>query len=192
MTDWTRPDRHQFGGLFDALQSDLDDLRHGILDRSRSDGKRWSLTAEQLFDRAIARPRETVTTSGGGRPAGSHSSPTESAATTKDSEEVVRLRELVTHVRTALLCLDDAVKTLDRATPDQQRPDRPDLNACRVCSRPGKPEPVYRAERCRWCYDFWILWKVDTPPAILKMRREGKRISEQAIRTELDWEAMVG
>ena len=194
MTDfvrWARPDRAQFLGLLESLQADIDDLRGGILDRSRANGKRWSLTAEQLFDRAMARPRETVVQAGGGRPSGSHSAPTESAAITVDSAEMVALREFVTHVRTALLCLDDAAKVLDRSTPDNQRPDRPNLDCCRVCSRPNDEPPIYRAERCQWCYRFWLDWKVDAPEPILKLRRQGKPISENAIRQVLD-EALAG
>ncbi len=189
---WARPDRVQFLALLDALASDVEDLRHGLPDRARDNGKRWSLTAEQLFDRAMARPRETVPASDGRRPVGSHSAPTETAAVTFDSAEMVALRQLVTHIRSALGYLDDAAKVLDRATPENQRPDRPVLDCCRVCSRPGKPEPIYRSERCRWCYDFWLMWRNDVPEPILKMRREGRRISESDIRTELDIELLAG
>jgi hypothetical protein len=185
----TRPDEHQLALLLDGVDELVVDLRMGILDRSRPDGKRWSLTAEQLLSRARAHPRETVTTD---RDAGVRGSgppdPTMRQATTVDSAEMVALKELLAGVHTATHALGQAVKALDKATPEQQRPDRPDLNCCRVCSRPGKPEPIYASERCQWCWRFWRLWGVDVPGSILKLRREGRPISENVIRKVLDEE----
>jgi hypothetical protein len=187
----TRPDERQLEQLLDGIDEAVLDLRLGILDRSRPDGKRWSLSAEQLLSRARARPRETVTVdkAGGGRTSGPPD-PTMTQAITVDSAEMKALKELLEGVHTATHALGQAVKALDKATPEQQRPDRPELG-CRVCSRPGKPEPIYRAERCRWCYDFWLLWKVDAPDSLLKLRREGKRITENLIRKVVD-EELVG
>ena len=191
----TRPDERQLEQLLAGCAEAVDDLRLGILDRSRPNGKRWSLTAEQLLARARSHPRETVTVdrAGGGRGSGPPD-PTMRQATTVDSAEMVALKELLAGVHTATAALGQAVKALDKATPEQQRPDRPNLDACRVCTRPGvEPEPVYRSERCRWCYDFWCRWShdgisVDVPESILKLRRQGKRITENVIRKVLDEE----
>lgn len=187
--DSTRPDERQLADLLAGVDELVTDLRLGILDRSRPGGKRWSLTAEQLLSRARARPRETVTVdkAGGGRPSGPPD-PTMSQAITVDSLEMRMLKQLLAGVHAATQDLGQAVKALDEATPEQQRPDRPDLNCCRVCSRPGKPEPTYASERCQWCWRFWKLWGVDVPESILKLRREGRPISENAIRKVLDEE----
>lgn len=184
-----RPDERQLVSLLDGVDELLLDLRMGILDRSRPNGKRWSLTAEQLLSRAAARPRETVVVehAGGGRPSGPPD-PTMSQAITVDSLEMRSLTKLLEGVHAATKHLGYAVKALDEATPEQQRPDRPDLNCCRVCSRPGKPEAVYASERCQWCWRFWRLWGVDVPDPILKLRREGRQISENAIRMVLEEE----
>lgn len=190
--DSTRPDERQLADLLNGVDELVSDLRLGILDRSRLNGKRWSLTAEQLLSRARARPRETVTVdkAGGGRPSGPPD-PTMSQAITVDSLEMRMLKQLLAGVHAATQDLGQAVKALDEATPEQQRPDRPDLNCCRVCSRPGKPEAIYASERCQWCWRFWKLWGVDVPDSILKLRREGRQISENLIRKVLD-EEMAG
>lgn len=196
--DSTRPDERQLADLLGGIVELVDDLRLGILDRSRPNGKRWSLTAEQLLSRARSRPRETVTVdkAGGGRPSGPPD-PTMSQAITVDSLEMRMLKQLLAGVHAATQDLGQAVKALDEATPEQQRPDRPALDCCRVCTRPGvEPEPVYRSDRCRWCYEFWLRWShdgvsVDPPESILKLRRQGKRITENLIRKVLDEELAV-
>jgi len=172
----------------------LDDLELGILDRSRPDGKRWSLTAYDLFNRARVRSRDKLPQPDSGRRAlGGHSDPTstEAAARVEDKDEDLKhWRDLQLELRVAMVYLRKLAPILAEATPAQQHPDRIEVG-CRICSRPGKPEPIYRAERCRWCYDFWLLWKTDVPEAILKLRRAGKRITEQAIRAELE-EVLAG
>lgn len=187
-----QPDAQQLRGLIAEMRALADDFELGILDRSRPDGKRWSLTAEQLMARAKAAARAEKS-GGGGTPSygadGSRNGPTPAQAMTV-SEERKAWDEWLMDVQVAMTYLRRAVVVLDKATPAQQHPDRPEFG-CRVCSRPGKPELIYRSDRCRWCYDFWILWKVDAPAAILKLRREGKRITENLIRRELD-EELVG
>lgn len=190
--DSTRPDFRQLREMLAELRSAADDFEFGILDRSKPDGKRWSLTAEQLMERAKAATRAEKS-GGGGTPSygrdGSRNGPTPAQAMTV-SEERRQWNEWNLDVQVAVTYLRRAVDLLAAATPAQQHPDRPELG-CRVCSRPGKPEPIYRAERCQWCYRFWLDWKVDVPEPILKLRREGKPVTENAIRLVLD-EVLAG
>lgn len=170
----------------------LDDMELGILDRSRPDGKRWSLSAYDLFNRARVRSRDKLPQPDRGRRAiGVHGDPTASEAGTRvedNDEDLKHWHALQLELRVAMGYLRRVTPILAEATPAQQHPDRIEVG-CRICSRPGKPEPVYRgtasaSERCRWCYDFWTQWGVDAPAAILKLRRDGKRITEQLIRAE--------
>ena len=126
----------------------------------------------------------------GRRDVGGYGDPTQTQAFARvedNDEDLNHWREFLMDLQVGLTYFRRLPTTLAKATPAQQHPDRPEFG-CRVCSRPGKPEPIYRAERCRWCYDFWLLWRADVPEPILKLRREGKRITEQAIRLELDEE----
>ena len=186
-----RPDEHQLRDAITEVRGILDDLELGILDRSKPDGKRWSLTAFDLLARARVRSRDKLPVPDRGRRSlGGHGDPTatQAAARVEDNDEDLHhWREFLMDLQVGLTYFRRLPTTLAKATPAQQHPDRPEFG-CRVCSRPGKPEPIYRAERCRWCYDFWLLWKADVPAAILKLRREGKRITEQLIRLELDEE----
>lgn len=193
-----RPDERQLRELLAELDSIRADIELGILDRSKPDGKRWSLSAFDLMARARLRTRDGFPASNGGGGGGASKKggdygggvvPSLALAgdTNTDRQHwdrlLLRLQLMLTNGR-------HAVQELAAATPAQRHPDRPEFG-CRICSRPGKPEPIYRAERCEWCYRFWLLWKADAPDAILKLRREGKRITEQAIRLELG-EEMAG
>jgi hypothetical protein len=126
---------------------------------------------------------------GGGTPSygadGSRNGPTPAQAMAV-SEERKAWDEWLMDIQVAMTYLRHAIVVQAKATPAQQHPDMPEFG-CRVCSRPGKPEPIYRSERCR-CQDFWILWKVDAPEPLIKLRREGKRITENVIRNVLDEE----
>lgn len=183
-----RADERHLAQVMAEMRALADDFEFGILDRSRSDGKRWSVTAVQLM--AMAKSPMRSTGGGGSGPHyaadGSRPGPTPGQALVP-SEDRRRWDEWLTDVQTGLAHLRRANDILARATPAQQHPDHPE-EGCRVCSRPGKPEPIYRAERCRWCYDFWILWKVDPPHSLLKLRRQGGRITENVIRKVLDEE----
>lgn len=174
------------------LRATADFLELGLVDHGRPDGKRWSVTAFDLLERARVRSRDKlVRDRGGRRGAGGPPDPTGSEAAERvedNDEDLVRWRELLMDLDVAVTYLRRLPKVLADATPAQQHPDRLEVG-CRVCSRPGKPEPIYRSERCQWCYRFWLDWKVDVPPAILKKRREGRTVTEQMIRAELE-EAM--
>ncbi len=173
----------------------LDDMELGILDRSRPDGKRWSLSAYDLFNRARVRSRDKLPQPDRGRRAlGGHGDPTASEAGTRVEDNDPDLRHwhaLQLELRVAMGYLRRLAPILAAATPAQQHPDRPEFG-CRVCSKPGKPEPIYRAERCQWCYRFWLDWKVDAPEPILKLRREQKPITINLIRQALDVNELVG
>jgi hypothetical protein len=188
----TLPDRVQLAGLIAELRSILDDLEEGIVDRSRPDGRRWSVTAYQLI--ALARAKKPdgfpppSSGEGGGSTGGSHGGgpvPMLVMANLNDADRKAA-EDLVLNVQIMASYGRHAVKVIDKATPENQRPDRPMLDCCRICSRPGKPEPIYRSERCQWCYRFWLEWKVDVPPSILKLRREGRAIYDRDIRDAVD------
>jgi hypothetical protein len=184
-----KPDERQLEQVLAEIRALADDFELGIIDRARPDGKRWSITAAQLMAKAKA-PTPSNGTGGGTvhyAADGSRPGPTPARALMV-SEERKAWDSWLTEVWTGVLALRRANDILAKATPEHQRPDRPDLDACRICSRPGKPEPIYRAERCRWCYDFWLDWKLDVPEPILKLRRHGKRITENDIRTVIEEE----
>lgn len=189
-----RPDERQLDELLCEIESVVDRLRHGSVDPNR-DGKRWSLTAFQLLSRARMKTRDGFPASNGGGGGGASKKGGDygggvvpSLALAGDTnEDRKHWDNLLLDLQVAMTYLRRLPAYIEKATPAHQHPDRL-VEACRVCSRPGKPEPIYRAERCRWCYDFWLLWKADVPAGILKLRREGKRITEQLIRLELDEE----
>jgi len=56
---------------------------------------------------------------------------------------------------------------------------------CKCHGSIGRFEEVHRAERCRWCYDFWLTEGVDPPAELLKARAAGKRISDAMVREAL-------
>lgn len=192
------PTHGQLTEMLDELRGAIDDLRLGILDRSKPNGRRWSLTVFELLDRARVRRRDKLVPAERPR-ARAYGDPTVGDAIERVTDEDPDLRawrSLLIDLQTMLTYGRHAVGTLATATPAQQRPDRIEVG-CRVCSRPGKPEPVYRSERCRWCYDFWRQWScdgvsVDVPPAILRARREGKRITYAMIEAELNDVEMAG
>ena len=153
-----RPDERQLRELLSELDSIRADIELGILDRSKPDGKRWSLSAFDLMARARLRTRDGFPASNGGGGGGASKKggdygggvvPSLALAgdTNTDRQHwdrlLLRLQLMLTTGR-------HAVQELAAATPAQRHPDRPEFG-CRVCSRPGKPEPIYRAERCRWC-----------------------------------------
>lgn len=191
-----RPDERQLDELLCEIESVVDRLRHGSVDPNR-DGKRWSLTAFQLLARARMKTRDGFPSSTGNGGGGASKKGGDygggvvpSLALAGDTNEDRRHWDnLLLDLQVAMTYLRRLPAHIEKATPAHQHPDRPE-DGCRICSRPGKPEPIYRAERCEWCYRFWLLWRADAPEPILKLRREGKRITEQAIRLEL--EEMVG
>lgn len=182
----TRPDRHQVEGMIDELRSIADAMELGLLDPERK--QRWSLTAFDLLARAAIRRRHKVAVERTQRRGRGYADPTSAVATEAlddDDPELKAWRDWLTDVEVMLTYGRHALMLQDRSTPAQQRPDKPEPG-CRVCSRPGKPEPIYRAERCQWCYRFWLDWKVDAPEPILKLRRQGKPVSENAIRSAIE------
>lgn len=182
-----RPDETQLRNAIDEMRGVLDDLELGILDRSKPDGKRWSLTVYELLARARVRSRDKLPAASAGRGAiGGHGDPTCSAATARVDDNDEDLRhwiELLTDLEVARTYLRRLPGYLRQATPAQQHPDRPRLDVCRVCG--DTEEPVYRSERCRWDYDRWLEFGVDVPERITRWRRQGKRITEAMIRAEL-------
>ncbi len=185
-----RPDETQLRNAIDEMRGVLDDLELGILDRSKPGGKRWSLTVYELLARARVRSKDKLPGPERGRGAiGGHGDPTcsEAASRVEDHDEDLRhWHELLTDLEVARTYLRRLPAHLRAATPAQQHPDRPNLECCRVCSRKGDEPAIYRAERCQWCYRFWLDWKVDAPEPILKLRREGKPVSENAIRAAIE------
>lgn len=202
-----RPDERQLAEIFRELRSGIDDLEKGIEDRANQNGRRWSLTAGQVVAEGRGSQRDGFPRTGdakkplprGNRPPdpdpeadGGHTAYGDTVggiATARDAPEVVRAHDLLRSIELMRSAKNAAVQVLVDATPAQQHPDRPDLDSCRVCSRAGHPVPVYRTsgadERCEWCLRFWLLWQVDVPADILKLRHQGKRVTENAIRAAL-------
>ena len=190
----THPDRGQVEGMIAELRSIADAMELGLLDPERK--RRWSLTAFDLLSRAAIRRRHKVgerpgTQRRGGEEGGLwYSDPAGSEATSlvggdSHDPDLKAWKDWLQDVEVMLTYGRHALTLQDKATPDQQRPDKLEP-CCRVCSRPKKPEPIYRAERCQWCYRFWLDWKVDAPEPILKLRRVGKVVTENAIRAAIE------
>jgi hypothetical protein len=178
------------------LESIADRLRHGIPDPAKP-SRRWSLTAFSLFAAARVRSRDKLPAPERGRgSAGGHGDPTYSETSARVADNDADLKawhEWRTDVQLMLNYGRHAVELLDKATPAQQRPDRPETGRCRVCGEGpiyrGRPEDV--SERCRWCYDRWIEFGQDMPQRIVKWHKQGKRVTSTMIRAELA-EEMVG
>lgn len=62
---------------------------------------------------------------------------------------------------------------------------KPAEPGCSNCARVGDWTPIYRGERCRWCYDFWTAEGVDAPSVLLQARSEGRKITEFMIKESL-------
>jgi hypothetical protein len=171
------------------LESISDRLRHGIPDPTKP-ARRWSLTAFTLFAAARIRSRDKLPPRQFGRGIGGHGDPTYGDAKMGMDEhldpDLRAWEDLRNDVQLMLNYGRHAVGVLDKATPAQQRPDKLEP-CCRVCG----DKVLYSGERCRWCYDFWILWKVDAPKRVLSWRRSGKRITSTMVQAELA-EEMVG
>lgn len=172
------------------LESLADRLRHGIPDPAKP-ARRWSLTAFSLYAAARVRSRDKLPGPERGRGAiGGHGDPTcsEASARVEDNDaDLKHWHDLRADVEVMLTYGRHAVGLLDKATPAQQHPDRPETGKCRVCGEGpiyrGKPADI--SERCRWCYDRWIEWGVDMPERIVRWHKQGKTITPAMIRAEL-------
>lgn len=190
-----RPDERQLRDAIDEARAILDDMELGVLDRSRPDGRRWSLSAFELRERASIRTRDGFPPANGGGSGGQTKKggdygggvvPALALAPGEGrSEDRQHWDRFLLDLQCGLVYLRRTIDDLVKATPAQRHPDRPNLTCCRVCSRPNDEPVIYRSERCRWCWEFWRLWGVDAPEPILKLRREGRRITENIIRAEL-------
>ncbi len=89
------------------------------------------------------------------------------------------------HLRSVMRGLTDAVGALRTARgalvkSSQYAEIGPGEPRCASCARLNEWGTVYRSERCRWCYEFWLRWKRDPPIDLLRARlKEGKRITTQ-------------
>ncbi len=163
--------------LLDELEAAVADLKLGVLDRSDPKPERWTkrgLSAVGLLRRTRVRTTDGFRASSGPN-AGSHTSgpadPVGNAVVRGDRDELLDLwRQVIRGADTALVALHGSVGALARATPaDPTNP--PPL--CRVCGQ----APVHRAERCDWCYRWWLVHGSDVPEVILAARRDGRRIT---------------
>jgi hypothetical protein len=194
------------GRLLDELLAELrgilTSVEQGVAD---ANGRRWSLTAGQLLTKARQRTRDkepapdrTRSSAGLG-----YTNPTQGAGLeySDPDPDLKAWRSLHTHLTDMHAAGSAAIVTLADATPPQAHPDRVEFG-CRICSRPNHPEPaqravpIFRAERCHWCYDFWLRWSangvsVEVPLSILKLRWQDKTVTERDVRRALD-EVLTG
>lgn len=89
-----------------------------------------------------------------------------------DVHAATMLREL----RTGVSCLRASLGALAKATPSRDEEPKGDPG-CKVHATYGVWEPVYRSERCRWDYEFWLSNGVDVPEPIMRARLDGRRIT---------------
>ncbi len=179
----------ELGNVLAEMHEHLDDAEHGLLDRSErvaANRKRWSLSALDLLRRARVKTQDGLPRGngigGGGSPRyaadGSRPGPTPGMATNGDQDVMLdHWRVVWRELTNARASLRKVVVALAEATPAPPKPQ----DGCRVCGA----EEVYAGERCRWDYDFWLRWKIDTPTEIVEAHARGERITENKIRVVL-------
>lgn len=67
----------------------------------------------------------------------------------------------------------------------------PDDRWCSHHIRIGLAEPRHRNDLCRWCYDFMLVWKVRPPVSLLRDRHDGKKITDQRIKSALEADGLI-
>lgn len=76
----------------------------------------------------------------------------------------------------------DLVGFIERNRPDREfavvEAPTSDDDWCRACLAAGYCEPRFRNESlCRWCTEYRLAWRIEPPIDIIKLRKDGKRIS---------------
>lgn len=186
------PTERQLEEVFTEIESHLEDIRLGILDRSQPPGKqkRWSLTAFDLVARMKGNgfdgfpPGRGLDGVGGRSGDLGYSDPVGDMAASGEEREdrVVEHWDEVWHgIIGARDALRRMVNTLAKATPAPP-PSPPD--GCRICGA----EAIYALERCRYCYDWKRANGHDVPPLVVQARKDGRRITTKVV---AEAEAMV-
>ncbi len=172
------PERRQLKALLDELGALLEDVSRGpVLDAET--GRRSPLCATELLARARIRSND-------GYPSGSGvEGSSRRTATDRDGEKLpgysdpvgelvaigvqdsllTGLRGMVADLRGARKLLLSARKRLVDASPPVPEKGEP---GCRVLARFDRWEPVYRSERCRWVYDWWLEFGEDPPDEVVR------------------------
>jgi len=186
--DHRSSEERQLDDVVDKLHGMVEDFRHGIADAT---GRRWSLTATQLLERARQRsrdknpPPERIRCGGLG-----HGDPVagQGLAFSDKDEDLEHWRRFFAHLTSMAEAGRMAIREQAAATPLQQHPPKIEPNHCRVCG----DQPIYRgkadlaSERCEWCWRHWCLYGVDMPRRIVAWRKQGKRITDAMIKAEID------
>jgi hypothetical protein len=166
------------------IESAIDDLTYGILDRSEPDPKKRKrgLSAFDLVQRTRSGSGDGFPRSsgmGGGSQRSNDYSIVESTVERRleggeEADPVKAFWALWNDLILARRAARSAVQRLADATPPAAAPGDP---SCRCCGN----LVVYALERCRWCWEWHRSQGVDPPPAILQARRDGRRITTKLV-----------
>lgn len=96
-----------------------------------------------------------------------------------------KLRSVWTAIRHAQHDLEYAHGSMSRALQQSIDVNGPSPDQCVSCERIHQVAPVYKARRCRWCYDFYRAQRVDPPTEVLHAHHSGRRIHQRLIRQHM-------
>jgi hypothetical protein len=166
------------------IESAIDDVRFGILDRSEPDPKKRKrgLSAFDLVQRTRSGSGDGFPRSSGVGGGGQRSSDYSIVESTV--ERRLDHGEAGDPVKAFWAMWNDliemrkagrsAVQKLADATPPVAAPGDP---SCRCCGN----LVVYALERCRWCYEWHRTEGSDPPASILQARQDGRRITTKLV-----------
>lgn len=86
--------------------------------------------------------------------------------------------QMISYLNKAVGDLSGAVSSLGQASQPVPVEDNP---GCKNHQRFDNWEPVYRSERCRFCYDWNLIHGEDAPGEILERRSRGERITSRVV-----------
>lgn len=188
------PEPQHLAGIFAELRERIDTLERGTVLRRKGEPDVEIPAFGELVKLAAAARRDGYPASSAAEKSGTGqgdldeegfhvapiSDPTGELATAERIIDPIKV-----HLKTVIRGLTSALGDLRMACTAQASGSQyaeigPGEARCESCARIGEWSDVYRSERCRWCYDFWLKWRRDAPIDLLRMRiKEGKRITAQ-------------
>jgi hypothetical protein len=114
----------------------------------------------------------------GGSSSGEVSDPTFAMATANVSDVHRHVQTVIRSLFGALCDGKAALDALVKAFPEAAENDGPGEPGCVSCARHTWEPRVYRSKRCRFCYDFRLIYRMDPPVDLVKDHHDGKTITE--------------
>jgi hypothetical protein len=123
---------------------------------------------------------------GGSSATGEVSDPTFAMATANVSDVHLHVQAVMRGLFGALCDGKSALDALVRAFPEAAENDGPGEPGCVSCARHTWEPRIYRSRRCRFCYDFRTIYRMDPPVDLLELHHEARIITEDMKRRSVD------